>query len=472
MLLPGNAGNKPSAGRAAESLKGPEAESDGSLGISWRSMLSKRALIWSGVVVVTGIIISYTTPPPPKPIAKSDNEIARSTPTASSEERRKSSKSDESWQRPFEQRQPLPRTEEVTKGEKQKDAALSGKSLVETKRASAALKPAAPAVAAANPPHLPMEGAVKPEAKSAPPADAVAGSAAPSKKFGAAGLAEAADRKPGKGAPNDAEMANLSVAKADDASGVRSGGEGKDGQGTANRFARQEAQVATYVVNVSAGAVKKQVFDNLLTLAHVWPEGTQNATNLAQNAPADKAFARRAEQQGPAAQTAAPDLDKQAGKSNLGAGATPSAIPRSIVSQALPEQRGNQLNDAGNLQRQFIKRYQFDASPEQLAIILKQVGERPDCFLIVYGDGGNNSSGGASGGMLAERSVQTQQAKAGINGANLRRQDELKSQATSGPGRGAARVSKQHVIFILNVVDRLPPAANRDSQSQGAPTKP
>ena len=39
-------------------------------------MFSKRALIWSGVVVATAIIISFTSPPPPKPnrdLAKLDD---------------------------------------------------------------------------------------------------------------------------------------------------------------------------------------------------------------------------------------------------------------------------------------------------------------------------------------------------------------------------------------------------------------
>ena len=58
-------------------MKSPEADSAGWLGIpwreiSWRGMLSKRALIWTAVVLATAIIISFTSPPP-----KPNRELAR-----------------------------------------------------------------------------------------------------------------------------------------------------------------------------------------------------------------------------------------------------------------------------------------------------------------------------------------------------------------------------------------------------------
>ena len=83
MLLPDDSGGKPSAGRAAEALKESETDPIGWLGqiqqgkpawreISWRGMFSKRALIWSGVVVATAIIISFNSPPP-----KANRDLAR-----------------------------------------------------------------------------------------------------------------------------------------------------------------------------------------------------------------------------------------------------------------------------------------------------------------------------------------------------------------------------------------------------------
>jgi hypothetical protein len=91
---PGKGGdNKPSAGRAAETLKGSETGATGWLGIPWgeislRGMLSKRALIWSGVVVATAIII-YFTSPPPKPnqeFARLDKAPVTNAPTVAGEE--------------------------------------------------------------------------------------------------------------------------------------------------------------------------------------------------------------------------------------------------------------------------------------------------------------------------------------------------------------------------------------------------
>ena len=77
MLLPAppaehGAGNKPSAGRAAEALETPDEVPIGWLGvpwreISWRGMFSRRALIWSGLIVATAVIIFFTSPPPQNP---------------------------------------------------------------------------------------------------------------------------------------------------------------------------------------------------------------------------------------------------------------------------------------------------------------------------------------------------------------------------------------------------------------------
>ena len=99
---PGKGGdNKPSAGRAAETLKGPETGATGWLGIPWgeislRGMLSKRALIWSGVVVATALIIHFTSPPP-KPnqeFARLDKAPVTNAPTVAGEEGSRRSKSE------------------------------------------------------------------------------------------------------------------------------------------------------------------------------------------------------------------------------------------------------------------------------------------------------------------------------------------------------------------------------------------
>jgi len=111
--------------RAAEALKGPEADSIGWLGvpwreISWRGMFSKRALIWSAVVVATAIIISFTSPPPPKgnhELAKLDRKPAADALAVSGADRTKSSTSDESWDVPAGERRKLGHDDRAAKDE-------------------------------------------------------------------------------------------------------------------------------------------------------------------------------------------------------------------------------------------------------------------------------------------------------------------------------------------------------------------
>ena len=73
-------------------------------------MFSKRALIWSGVVVATAIIISFTSPPPPKPnqnIAKHDGQPATGAAAEPTEKRITSSTSEGTWDTlPGERRKP------------------------------------------------------------------------------------------------------------------------------------------------------------------------------------------------------------------------------------------------------------------------------------------------------------------------------------------------------------------------------
>ena len=106
--MPEEADDKPSAGRAAETLKGSDADSAGWLGIPWREislrgMFSKRALIWSCVVVVTAVIINFTAPPPPKPnqeVARLEHTPAANPTSVPGENRTTGSAADGSWDVP------------------------------------------------------------------------------------------------------------------------------------------------------------------------------------------------------------------------------------------------------------------------------------------------------------------------------------------------------------------------------------
>ena len=113
--IPDEAGDKPSAGRAAEALKGSDADSTGWLGVPWREislrgMFSKRALIWSCVVVVTAVIINFTAPPPPKPnqeVARLEHTPAASPTSAPGENRTTGSAADGNWDVPASEAQKL-----------------------------------------------------------------------------------------------------------------------------------------------------------------------------------------------------------------------------------------------------------------------------------------------------------------------------------------------------------------------------
>jgi hypothetical protein len=128
----------------------------------------------------------------------------------------------------------------------------------------------------------------------------------------------------------------------------------------------------------------------------------------------------------------------------------------------------------------------FDASPEQLAIVLKQIGERSDSFSAPeievaapdspaanlfaehYRRGTNNFSGGNGGGTSANRAEQQQQVKGDAGAAKFAREGAAQPQApTAAPGSAAqtaypaAGAARQHVVFVLHVVDRLAPDASR-----------
>ena len=79
-----------------------DADSPGWLGIpwreiSWRGMFSKRALVWSGVIVATAIMLHVASPPNPK-IAKLDKQPAAGAAAGNAETWSDRSPSDGNWE--------------------------------------------------------------------------------------------------------------------------------------------------------------------------------------------------------------------------------------------------------------------------------------------------------------------------------------------------------------------------------------
>ncbi len=87
--------NEPSAGRAAAALTSREDDSLPSEGfpwreLSWRGMLSPRALIWSAIVVAVAIFIHFNAPP--QNVAKLDKDKPAAAAGDKTAEKRKKSK--------------------------------------------------------------------------------------------------------------------------------------------------------------------------------------------------------------------------------------------------------------------------------------------------------------------------------------------------------------------------------------------
>ena len=236
------------------------------------------------------------------------------------------------------------------------------------------------------------------------------------------------------------------------------------------------------------------------------------------------------------------------GEGSIQARTTSANSPRRLVASNAPDQQrlGNPHGDAsgGRLQspenspqkadetaqKQNTQRaletgsqpmiYEFDASPEQLAIIIRQINEKSESFSAPkfaenYRFGANYYSGGLGGGAGGGRPAglprEQQQAKADAGGTNPSQEEAAQPQAAadSAPGsanqgaspaarraehdhgqmapednraRGTANqiasrtgATKQHVVFVLNVVEHLAPAASRASQTPAptaAPAKP
>ncbi len=108
MLAPEEGVDKPSAGRAAAAMTMPADDGAKSEGfswreLSWRGMLSPRALIWSAIIVVVAIVIHYQVPPqkPDRDLARlDDNKHAAASTEHGSDETRSKSTATASWDKP------------------------------------------------------------------------------------------------------------------------------------------------------------------------------------------------------------------------------------------------------------------------------------------------------------------------------------------------------------------------------------
>jgi hypothetical protein len=432
----------------------------------------------------------------------------------------------------------------------EKKAATAIESLTDAKPAAA---PAVAAPVARTPSLVESPKPKAAESAVKPSSPAVVMSEAPAAAMPFAARRPASGKRgPSKGDSEDLDQANNRVARGKEtpqrfggsgfgaangsssSAGVMVANNSKSGQ--ANRFAIPMAPAATVVrLDVSAQAVENKVFENLL--AHHGLGNDQYAMNGAQNfpsansdlryrqmerggrgggegqavrqqdlsaqnsglaggafpvpslgsAPAGNMSQRQVASQAasPAAQNFAPRVFKGAGHMQAPMAAN---MQRKIASKAADGQR----DDATDLQQQSSKPmvYEFDASPEQVATLIKQIGEDSDSFsspeiehMVAPAPNSfaENRSYGAnsySSGTLADRSVEPQQAKADAGSARLASEEAQQrraapassargAQQTASPAAGAA---KQHVVFVLNVVDHVTPAAGRMSPA-AAPAK-
>jgi hypothetical protein len=600
MLLP----DRPSAGRAAEGLNaGSDATGWRWREISWRGMLSKRALIWSGVIVATGIIISFTSPPPAKnpnrDIARLDDVEKKTAPAAPAtvgKDGKGPAVSDAHWEAPAdpktrglaEEKETLAdgkggdaaRDKDLAKAGRdvspsfaspsvasnddrapksenpKRDSALrdgsgpesrwAGKRLdaapaesVEPKKAVAkggpalggAIREKAAESDRKNPARqesfaesneAPM---LQPATQPAPrPAAALVAPAVASAKADASTLRRAESSKAGS---PEAAAGSLRPAVSDESAAPKSGGVAGHGQSklgpgksalqeevTADKPAsrgREQSQlmngsgVATTGASQSAGAagaiesahraidpkadtvvslccpardVENRVFEKLLKQNGV--DGNRKSGDAAQKAPADMLNSRSAQlEQSDKGQIPPVAADAQ----------------RKVAAKA----EGVQQRNFSVLQQQAPNSYmyQIDVSGDQLDLILKQIGERPDVFWALkvegsafgqtanqytrngsYGaniaggtvsGGGVGGRGGAGGGGMAYRPSDQPQGKSDARDAELARGPAGQPPARSGQEPAATAkqqaaaagnaAAKQHVLFILNVVDHPAPAA-------------
>jgi len=535
MLAPDDGDNRPSAGRAAQSLKPPRADDIGWLGIawreiSWRGMVSKRALVCYGVVVITVVIIAYTLPPPPKEtqIAMGEKPPVPAAPAASKDKPSKPSASDGRWVGE------KPRLEKARKEKLELAGALAADS--KSGPAAAAVPPAPPRFALSQP-QAPMDAA-KPGGGPSPASAALVMSktAATPTPRGTSGP-DAAKRQMGKDAAEGAASVDQAVVEETRGQQLLNGGapamanvtSSPSGQASATIFVR---------LDVSAVAVGNKVFEGLLArnglgrdqdladlTGNVVGAGSRSGGaglgglgggqardrqessvdkfggmkgDVLRSATDGSASSRTTQRQQAASQTELPAVhsDNSSARRNEGIG---QSQPPPTHSQA-PTYKRNVPNDGKQSLTTGIA-YQFDASPEQLASLMQQIGESPDAFSTPqYGSVDwaspparrppeNNqfpySSPNAyakDGAEYLNRQVGQQklQARPGATASDTATTTTVPQQAPSRyaafqakpgamPARGGA---KQHVVFVLIVVDRLPPAATVDFQAPALASPP
>ncbi len=250
------------------------------------------------------------------------------------------------------------------------------------------------------------------------------------------------------------------------------------GMTTPYYFALQRPVSETYVLNVSKSAVQNKVFENLLKDQGLG--GDRNLTVMAKNSPAYN-FGRRARQVEEAPRGGSRDQAKMQTLTEN----------RSAVSEPIY--------------------YEFDVTQAQLATILKQVAEKSEFFSTPMMEpaesassragviaqnggyavdnsagasgsgGGSNGSGGRAGGYgggkPANGQGQPEQAAGLGRRPDVSRHEAQQSQAVQqAPDSGAAPpaapaaapVAMQHVVFVLNVVDHVAPAAGGAAPSPAA----
>ncbi len=260
-----------------------------------------------------------------------------------------------------------------------------------------------------------------------------------------------------------------------------SAGNRKGGQVLSDQSVGKQAPAATFVrLDVSALAVQKKVFENLLAQQGLGSE--QDAT--------DRAF-QGAENRNGRSSAFNLSTNSESGafkrEDNVQGRIATENLPRRIVAQNQSDQRNDQHDAASGLQQQSppSMTYEFDASPEQLANIIKRIGERTESFSAPQfaensGAAANNYNNyhygaGAGGGSFADRPAE-QQVKAGGGGVNLPHEQVAQAQAAPAAVPGSANqtashavgAAKQHVVFVLHVVDRLAPVAG-DASRMPAP---
>ena len=259
------------------------------------------------------------------------------------------------------------------------------------------------------------------------------------------------------------------------AAGATAAINGKGDQAQSDRFANPVAATPTvYRLDVSSLAVKSKVFESLLT-QHGLGNDQNTPSDLQRRVAAESQHDRRDDGKAPEPQMPESSQQKLAGTTR---------------------KRNSQPVVVTGSQPMI---YEFDARPEQLAALIKQIGEKSDSFSApkpesasslsqtfrygdnLYGgggmgDGGMGAAGMGVGGMGGGQPVPSRRGGQQAAKANAKEAMDATAQPQAAPpipaplaaqqaALSAAGAPVQHVVFVLNVVDRLPPVAGRASQS-------